>query len=95
MKSGLSPVVLAVVFAGVAAPAIADDRTQKYRSAGCEIERKFGDSGKYEAKVECKPGRRFAPAASGSGKEEFKQGGCEVKREWKQDGEYKEEIKCQ
>lgn len=95
MKSAFSPVVLAVAFAGFAVPAIADDRTQKYRSAGCDVERKYGDSGKYEAKVECKPGRRFSPIVSGSGKEEFKQGGCEVKREWKQDGEYKEEIKCE
>ena len=94
MKSAFSPVVLAVAFVGIAAHGIADDRTQKYRSAGCEVERKYGDSGKYEAKVECKSGRRFSPTASGSGKEEFKQGGCEVKREWKQDGEYKEEIKC-
>ena len=94
MKPALSPVALALAFLGSAAPGLADDRTEKYRSNGCAVERKFGDDGKYEAKVECKPGNRFARTGGSAGKEEFKQGGCEIKREWKQDGEYKEEIKC-
>jgi hypothetical protein len=87
----VSSVVLAVAFLGGMASAMADDRTQKYRSGGCEVERKYGDAGKYESKVECKPGARLS---AGEGKEEFKRNGCEVKREWKKNGEYKEEIKC-
>ena len=51
-------------------------------------------TGKYESKVECKPGRGVTRLSAGEGKEEFKRNGCEVKREWKQNGEYKEEVKC-
>jgi hypothetical protein len=76
-----------------ASSALADDRAEKYRSNGCEVERKY-DSGKVESKVECKP-RGFIGAYRGSGKEEFRQGGCLIKREWKQNGEYKEEVKCE
>jgi len=90
MKSAL----LAAAFLGFAVPVIADDRTEKYRSGGCAVERKFGDDGKYESKVECKPGRGMARTAAGEGKQEFRHGGCQVKREWKLDGEFKEEIKC-
>ena len=89
----VSSIVLAVAFLGGVASATADDRTQKYRSGGCEVERKYG-SDKYESKVECKPGRGAARLSAGEGKEEFKRNGCEVKREWKQNGEYKEEVKC-
>ena len=86
---------LAVAFLGGMASAIADDRTQKYRSGGCEVERKTAILDKYESKVECKPGRGGTRLSSaGEGKEEFKRNGCEVKREWKQNGEYKEEVKC-
>jgi hypothetical protein len=91
----VSSIVLAVAFLAGMASATADDRTQKYRSGGCEVERKYGDTGKYESKVECKPGRGVTRLSSGGeGKEEFKRNGCEVKREWKQNGEYKEEVKC-
>jgi hypothetical protein len=76
-----------------ALPSLADGRTEKYRSNGCEIERKFDDD-KYETKVECKPGYGRARFGGAAGKEEFRQGGCEIKREWKADGEYKEEVKC-
>ncbi len=89
----VSSIALAVAFLGGMASSIADDRTQKYRSGGCEVERKYG-SDKYESKVECKPGRGAARLSAGEGKEEFKRNGCEVKREWKQNGEYKEEVKC-
>jgi hypothetical protein len=92
MKFAVLPVVLAVALLGSVSPGIADDRTEKYRSGGCEVERKAG-SGKYESKVECKPGRGPLFSA-GEGKQEFKSNGCEVKREWKRNGEYKEEIKC-
>lgn len=92
MKLVVSSVVLAVAFLGGMPPGNANDRTEKYRSGGCEVERKSG-SGKYESKIECKPGRGPLFSA-GEGKQEFKSGGCEVKREWKQNGEYKEEIKC-
>jgi hypothetical protein len=94
MKSVVSSIVLAVACLVGMASATADDRTQKYRSGGCEVERKYGDTGKYESKVECKPGRGAARLSAGEGKEEFKRNGCEVKREWKQNGEYKEEVKC-
>lgn len=90
----VSSIVLAVAYLGGMASGIADDRTQKYRSGGCEVERKYGDTGKYESKVECKPGGGVARFSAGEGKEEFKRNGCEVKREWKQNGEYKEEVKC-
>jgi hypothetical protein len=95
MKATFSPALLAIAVLGNAASSLADDRVQKFRSGGCDVERKYESSGKYESKVECKPGSRFAPIASGSGKEELRQRGCEVKREWKQDGGYKEEIKCE
>jgi hypothetical protein len=94
MKTIVSLIALAVAFLGGMASATADDRTQKYRGGGCEVERKYGDTGKYESKVECKPGRGAARLSAGEGKEEFKRNGCEVKREWKQNGEYKEEVKC-
>jgi hypothetical protein len=90
MKPVVSSIVLAITFLGGMASAVADGRTEKYRSGGCEVERKY-NSGKYESKVECKPGARLS---AGEGKEEFKRNGCEVKREWKKNGEYKEEIKC-
>ena len=93
MKPIVSSIVLIVAFLGGMASATANDQTQKYRSGGCEVERKY-DSGKYESKVECKPGRGAARLSAGEGKEEFKRNGCEVKREWKPNGEYKEEIKC-
>ena len=93
MKTLVSSIALAVVFGGEMASGIADDRTQKYRSGGCEVERKYG-SDKYESKVDCKPGRGAARLSAGEGKEEFRRNGCEVKREWKQNGEYKEEVKC-
>jgi hypothetical protein len=93
MKPVALPIVLAVAFLGGMASAVADGRTEKFRSGGCEVERKY-DSGKYESKVECKPGRGAARLSAGEGKEEFKRNGCEVKREWKPNGEYKEEIKC-
>jgi hypothetical protein len=93
MKANLLSIVPALLFAVSVAPALADSRTQKYRSNGCEIERKFDDD-KYETKVDCKPGYGRARLNGGSGKEEFRQGGCEIKREWKEDGEYKEEVKC-
>ncbi len=91
MKSSLfhvQPVIL--VLAVAFAPAHADSRSQKYRSNGCEVERKT-DGTRFESKVECKDG---GPARFGEAKEEFRQGPCLVKREWKKDGEYKEEIKC-
>ena len=50
MKLVVSSIVLAVAFLGGMASATADDRTQKYRSGGCEVERKYGDTGKYESK---------------------------------------------
>jgi hypothetical protein len=90
MKPVVPSIVLAITFLGGMASAVADGRTEKYRSGGCEVERKY-NSGKYESKVECKPGARLS---AGEGKEEFKRNGCEVKREWKKNGEYKEEIKC-
>ena len=93
MKPVVSSIVLAVALLGGLASAIANDGTQKYRSGGCEVERKQG-ADKYESKVECKPGRGSARLFAGEGKEEFKRNGCEVKREWKKNGEYKEEIKC-
>ncbi len=73
--------------------ALADSLTEKFRSNGCEVERKF-DDGKVESKVECQP-RGFGGARFGNGKEEFRRGGCEIKRGWKQNGEYKEEVKCE
>jgi hypothetical protein len=73
-------------------PGLADNRTQKYRSGGCEIERQVDSDGKFETKVDCKPG--YGRGYFGAGKEEFVQGGCEIKREWKRDGEHKEEVKC-
>jgi hypothetical protein len=94
MKPVVLSIALGIALPGGMASAIADDRTQKYRSGGCEVERKYGSSGKYESKVECKSGRGAARFASGEGKEEFKRNGCEVKREWKRNGEYKEEVKC-
>lgn len=82
------PIVL--ILAAAASPVAADGRSQKYRSNGCEVERKT-DGLKYESKIECKGG---GPARFGEAKEEFRQGPCLVKREWKKDGEYKEEVKC-
>ena len=93
MKPVVPSIVLAVAFLGGMASANADGRTEKYRNGGCEVERKY-DSGKFESKVECKPGRGAARLSAGEGKEEFRRNGCEVKREWKPNGEYKEEIKC-
>lgn len=86
----------AIALFGWATQAVADSRTEKYRSGGCEIERKYDEDGKFEKKVECKRGYRdgLYPAWRGEGKEEFSRGGCEVKREWKKDGEFKEEVKC-
>ena len=72
--------MLAVALLGAMPSAIANDRTQKYRSGGCEVERKYGDTGKYESKVECKPGRAGTRLSAVEGKE--------------QNGEYKEEVKC-
>ena len=94
MKPVVSSIVFVVACLGGMASATADDSTQKYRSGGCEIERKYGDTGKFESKVECKPGRGGTRLSAGEGKEEFKRNGCLVKREWKQNGEYKEEVKC-
>lgn len=85
-------VMSALVIVASVGPSLADGRTQKYRSNGCEIERKVDDDGRFETKVDCKPGQ--GRAYFGAGKEEFIQGGCEIKREWKRDGEYKEEVKC-
>ena len=69
--------------------------TLKALQSAKEAERKYGDTGKYESKVECKPGRGVTRLSSGGeGKEEFRRNGCEVKREWKRSGEYKEEVKC-
>jgi hypothetical protein len=93
MKLVVSSTVLVVALLGGMSPAIADGRTEKYRSGGCEVERKYG-SDKYESKVECKSTRGVARGLSSEGKEKFKRNGCEVKREWKQNGEYKEEVKC-
>jgi hypothetical protein len=87
----LSAASLAVLLMSVL-PSLADSRTEKYRSNGCEIERKLERDGKVETKVDCKPG--YSRARIGSGKEEFRYGGCKIKREWKEDGEYKEEVKC-
>ena len=92
MKLVVPFVVLTIAVLGTASPGVADDRTEKYRSGGCEVERKYAPD-KYESKVDCKPGRGTRLFA-GEGKEEFKRSGCEVKREWKQNGEYKEEVKC-
>lgn len=92
MKASLLSFVPALLILASAASALADSRSQKYRSNGCEVERKFDDDGKSETKVECKPG--YGRMYVGAGKEEFRQGGCEIKREWKPDGEYKEEVKC-
>lgn len=95
MKPVVPSILLGAALLLGLASAIADDRTQKYRSGGCEVERKYGSSGKYESKVECKSGGGGAARfASGEGNEEFKRNGCEVKREWKRNGEYKEEVKC-
>jgi hypothetical protein len=85
-------VMSALVFVASVGPSLADGRTQKYRSNGCEIERKVDDDGRFEAKVDRKPGQ--GRAYFGAGKEMFIPGGCEVKRERKRDGEYKEEVKC-
>jgi hypothetical protein len=93
MKLVVSSCVLTMVLMGGVAPVVADGRTEKYRSGGCEVERKYG-SDKYESKVECKPVRGVARRSAGEGKEEFRRNGCDVKREWKQNGEYKEEVKC-
>ncbi len=82
------PMVL--ILAAAATPASADSPSQKYRSNGCEVERK-ADGSKYESKVEC---RGSGQARFGEAKEEFRQGPCLVKREWKKDGEFKEEVKC-
>lgn len=93
MKSSpflVAPVALAL--AGAFTSGFADSRSQKYRSNGCEIERKSDDGGKFESKVECKGG---GPARFGEAKEEFRQGPCLIKREWKKDGGYKEEVKCE
>jgi hypothetical protein len=87
----LSAASLAVLLVSTM-PSLADSRTEKYRSNGCEIERRFDSNGKSETKVDCKP--RLDRVRGGSGKEEFRYGGCEIKREWKEDGEYKEEVKC-
>lgn len=87
----------AMLSAGLAAEATADSRTSKYRSGGCEIEEKYDDDGKFEKKVDCKPGHRGAAFRDGRGrvgKEEYRQGRCDIKREWKENGEYKEEVKC-
>jgi hypothetical protein len=84
--------ISAFVVLALPATALADSRSEKYRSNGCEVERKVEGQGKMESKVECKP--RFDGARFGSGKEEFRRGGCEVKREWKENGEFKEEVKC-
>ncbi len=92
MRSLLSAAVLSVGLVGWAAEAAADSRTKKYRSGGCDIEEKYDNGGKFEKKVECKPGYRGASFRVG--KEEFRRGGCEIKREWKENGEYKEEVKC-
>ena len=94
MKNMVPSIVLAVALLGGIAQALANDKTQKYRSGGCEVERKYGDTGKYESKGECKPGRGGTRLSAGEGTEEFKRNGCLVKREWKQNGEYKEEVKC-
>lgn len=92
MKASLLSFMPALLILASAASALADSRSQKYRSNGCEVERKFDDDGKSETKIDCKPG--YGRAYAGAGKEEFRQGGCEIKREWKPDGEYKEEVKC-
>jgi hypothetical protein len=92
LKASLLSFVPALLIMASAASALADSRSQKYRSNGCEVERKFDDDGKSETKVDCKPG--YGRAYAGTGKEEFRQGGCEIKREWKPNGEYKEEVKC-
>lgn len=92
VKASLLSFMPALLILASATSALADSRSQKYRSNGCEVERKFDDDGKSETKVDCKPG--YGRAYAGAGKEEFRQGGCEIKREWKPNGEYKEEVKC-
>jgi hypothetical protein len=92
VKASLLSFMPALLILASAASVLADSRSQKYRSNGCEVERKFDDDGKSETKVDCKPG--YGRAYAGAGKEEFRQGGCEIKREWKPNGEYKEEVKC-
>jgi hypothetical protein len=98
MRSLLSSTVVGIGLLALAPECLADSRTVKYRSGGCDIERKYADDGTYEEKVECKSDKRRTQFRSGHeqrvGKEEFRRGGCEVKREWKEDGEYKEEVKC-
>ena len=93
MKAGVLSAASILTLVILAAPGLADSRSEKYRSSGCEIERKFDDDGKFESKIECKPGRGQARLGDDA-KEEFRQGGCKVKREWKKDGAYKEEVTC-
>ncbi|HJQ58867.1 MAG TPA: hypothetical protein VJ890_18315 [Vineibacter sp.] len=97
MRHGVC-IALGLLLAGWAGAALADSRTDKFRRGDCEVERKYGDRGAYEEKVECKPDRRRSSSREfdgrREGKEEFRRGRCEVKREWKENGEYKEEVKC-
>ncbi len=96
MRLVLSSAVVGLGLVGGALEAVADSRTEKFRSRGCDIERKYDDDGKFEEKIECKPGAYRGRDRQGarSGKEEYRRGNCEIKREWKEDGEYKEEVKC-
>jgi hypothetical protein len=96
MRFVFSSVVVGLGLIGGALEAVADSRTDKYRSRGCDIERKYDDDGKFEEKIECKPGAHGISDRLGprSGKEEYRRGNCEIKREWKENGEYKEEVKC-
>ena len=95
MRLLLSSAVVSLGLVGGAFEAAADSRTEKFRDRGCDVERKYDKDGKYEQKVECKPGRHHAfRDGRRAGKEEYRRGRCEIKREWKEDGEYKEEVKC-
>jgi hypothetical protein len=98
MRSLWGGAALGLALLGWAAAAEADSRTEKFRRGDCEVERKYGDRGEFDEKIDCRPGRHRGPYYDGDrrrvGKEKFRQGRCKVKREWKEDGVYNEEINC-
>ena len=93
--------IVALALAAAAQSAAADgdrkrDRRQKHEekfvSGPCKVERKWGKSGEFKEKQEC---RGVAVAGvSREHEEKFDDGSCKVERRWSKEGEFKQEVEC-
>lgn len=88
----------ALLLAGLAATALADDDRRRGRGdhkeefwdGPCKVEREWKRNGDYKEERQCQGGRdRYRDR-----KTVFRDGPCKVEREWKKNGDYKEERKC-